>query len=91
MCAVKETRAAGNLGIGTVFANFEYLVTLSEITHKLAFFKSLRRQLLLCNLKRIFLCFLMIWVNFKQGFMKCELVPGKRGSIVASLEEIVVF
>lgn len=32
----------------------------------------------------------MVWVNFKQGFMKCELVPGKCGSIVASLEKVVV-
>lgn len=32
----------------------------------------------------------MIWVNFEQGFMKCELVPGKCGSIVASLEKVVV-
>lgn len=32
----------------------------------------------------------MIWVNFEQGFMKCELVPGKRESIVASLEKVVV-
>lgn len=30
----------------------------------------------------------MIWVNFKQGFMKSELVPGKCGSIVASLEKV---
>ena len=32
----------------------------------------------------------MICVNFKQGFMNCELVPGKCGSIVASLEKVAV-
>lgn len=32
----------------------------------------------------------MIWVNFQQGFMKYELVPGKCGSIVAPLEKVVV-
>lgn len=75
-----RNQSSPRLGVGTVLANLGYLVTLSEITRKLTFFQSLRRQFLLCNLKRIFfLCCLMIWVNFKLGFMKCELVPGKCG------------
>lgn len=78
MCTETETRAAGNLEIGTVLANFRYLVTLSEITCKLSFF-SLSEGSFYCVIIKDFVCVccLMICVNFKQGIMKCELVPGK--------------
>ena len=86
-CAETETRAAGNLGVRTVLANFGNLVTLSEITCKLNF-SSLSGSFYCVILKEFFsLCCLMIWINFKQGFRKCELVPRKCGSIVASLEK----
>lgn len=90
-CAETETRTASHPGVGTVLANFRYLVTLSETTCKLTYFSFSEGSSYCVIQKEFFLHSLMVWVNFKQGFMKCELVPEKCGLIfAASLEKVVV-